>query len=60
MVEGIVTRDGWTPHSLYDDAVALFSELREIGLKNMVGKNRRDFEAQTQWVEKLFPSQSPK
>ncbi|PGH03426.1 hypothetical protein AJ80_08674 [Polytolypa hystricis UAMH7299] len=51
-VEGIVTRDGWTPHDLYDDAVALFSELREIGLKDMVGKDRKDFEAQTQWVEK--------
>ncbi|OJD27490.1 hypothetical protein ACJ73_01103 [Blastomyces percursus] len=58
-VEGIVTRDGWTPHDLYDDAIALFSELREIGLKSMVEKDRKDFKAQTQWVEK-FPSQKPK
>ncbi|KKZ65771.1 hypothetical protein EMCG_08420 [[Emmonsia] crescens] len=52
-LEGIVTRDGWAPHNLYDDAVALFAELREIGLKNMVGKDRKDFEVQTQWVEKI-------
>lgn len=50
-VEGIVARDGWAPHSMYDEAVALFSELREIGLKNMIGKERKDFEAQTRWVE---------
>ncbi|QVM09477.1 Phosphotransferase enzyme [Coccidioides posadasii str. Silveira] len=50
-VEGIVARDGWTPHSMYEEAVALFSELREIGLKNMIGKERKDFEAQTRWVE---------
>ncbi|EGC48869.1 phosphotransferase enzyme family protein [Histoplasma capsulatum var. duboisii H88] len=46
-VEGIVARDGWTPHSMYDEAVALFSELREFGLKNLIGKERKDFEAQT-------------
>jgi hypothetical protein len=51
-VEGVVTRDGWTPHNLYGDAVALFSELREIGLKDMVGKDRKDFEVQTQWIGK--------
>lgn len=50
-VEGIVARDGWTPHSMYDEAVALFSELREIGLKNMIGKERKEFEAQTRWVK---------
>ncbi|EFW15385.1 predicted protein [Coccidioides posadasii str. Silveira] len=57
-VEGIVSRDGRTPHNMYDEAVALFSELREIGLKNMMGKDRKDFEAQTQCVEK-FGSQKP-
>jgi hypothetical protein len=55
-VEGVVTRDGWTPNGLYDAAVALFSELREVGLKTMVGKDREDFKAQTQWVEE--PSSS--
>lgn len=40
----IVTRDSWTTH---DDAATLFSELRDFGLRNMGGKDRKDFEAQT-------------
>lgn len=31
-VSVIVSRDGWTSHERYDDAVALFKELREFGL----------------------------
>ncbi|OJD14325.1 hypothetical protein AJ78_05320 [Emergomyces pasteurianus Ep9510] len=41
-VEGIVTRDGWTSHDMYDTGVAVFLELREIGSKNMVGKDRKN------------------
>ncbi|PWY63891.1 phosphotransferase family protein [Aspergillus heteromorphus CBS 117.55] len=51
-VAHIVSRDGWTPHHLYDDAISLFTELRDIGLKAMVGKERDAFEKQTQWVKK--------
>lgn len=52
-VGDIISRDGWTPNHLYDDAVALFTELRETGLKSMLGKEREDFKRQTQWVEKI-------
>lgn len=31
------------------DAVALFTELREVGLKSMVGKEK-DFNKQVQWI----------
>lgn len=51
-VSGIVSRDGWTPHDLYDDALALFSELREMLLQSMVGKDKEDFERQTQWTKR--------
>ncbi|KNG86723.1 hypothetical protein ANOM_005182 [Aspergillus nomiae NRRL 13137] len=51
-VADIVSRDGWTPHRLYDDAISLFTELRDIGLKAMVGKERDTFEKQTQWAKK--------
>ncbi|KAM5435405.1 Phosphotransferase enzyme [Microsporum canis] len=51
-VSFIISRDGWTPKHLYNDAVALFSELREVGLKSMAGKEREDFKRQTQWVER--------
>ncbi|RAK76383.1 aminoglycoside phosphotransferase family protein, partial [Aspergillus fijiensis CBS 313.89] len=50
-VADVVSRDGWTPHHLYGDAVSLFTELRDIGLKAMVGKERDAFEIQTQWVK---------
>ncbi|PYI14740.1 hypothetical protein BO99DRAFT_426109 [Aspergillus violaceofuscus CBS 115571] len=53
IVAGVVSRDGWTPHHLYWDAVALFTELRDLGLKAMVGKERDLFESQTRWVKKL-------
>ncbi|PYH40452.1 phosphotransferase family protein [Aspergillus saccharolyticus JOP 1030-1] len=51
-VANVVSRDGWTPHHLYNDAISLFTELREIGLKAMVGKERDVFDIQTQWVKK--------
>ncbi|RFU35995.1 hypothetical protein B7463_g383, partial [Scytalidium lignicola] len=34
-IAGLVSSDGWTPSDKYDDAVALFSEHRETGLKDM-------------------------
>ncbi|RAH65565.1 uncharacterized protein BO66DRAFT_415056 [Aspergillus aculeatinus CBS 121060] len=40
----VVSRDGCTPHHLYGDAVSLFTELRDIGLKAIVGKKRDAFE----------------
>ncbi|KAL3473127.1 kinase-like domain-containing protein [Aspergillus californicus] len=51
-VSFIIFRDGWTPKHLYNDAFALFSELRETGLKSMTGKEREDFKRQTQWVDR--------
>ncbi|KAL3412570.1 hypothetical protein V8F44DRAFT_650908 [Aspergillus fumigatus] len=51
-VANIVTREGWTPNHLYNNAITLFAELRNTGLKTMSGKEREDFKKQTQWVEK--------
>ncbi|KAE8355998.1 kinase-like domain-containing protein [Aspergillus coremiiformis] len=51
-VSSIISRDGWTPNDFYNDALALFTELRETGLKSMIGKEREDFKRQTQWVER--------
>ncbi|KAL4785959.1 hypothetical protein BJX76DRAFT_366412 [Aspergillus varians] len=41
-VSDIISRDGWTPNDRYD-ALALFTELRETGLRSMIGKQREDF-----------------
>jgi hypothetical protein len=50
-VAGVVTRDGWTHPDTYDDAVAVFSELRETGLKVTMGKDKEIFEEQTRWAD---------
>ncbi|KAH8429192.1 uncharacterized protein LDX57_006861 [Aspergillus melleus] len=34
IVEGFIARDGWTPNDRYDDAVALFTDIRESSLEN--------------------------
>ncbi|RAK96108.1 aminoglycoside phosphotransferase family protein [Aspergillus ibericus CBS 121593] len=57
-VSGFLARDGWTPTDRYDDAVAFFTDLRDIGLKGMVGKEREEFRRQTEWVEKHSHSHS--
>lgn len=49
---GFVSRDGWTSNATYDQALEMFAELREEGLKTFTGKERADFEAQTRWAER--------
>jgi hypothetical protein len=34
----------------------MFAELREEGFKNLTGKERVDFEAQTRWAERKVNS----
>ncbi|TVY26231.1 Altered inheritance of mitochondria protein, mitochondrial [Lachnellula hyalina] len=53
---GLVGRDGWTSNETYDQALEMFAELREEGLKNLTGKERVDFEAQTRWAERKVSS----
>ncbi len=50
-VAGLVNRDGWTAHSTYAEASKYFSEIRQIALGNMTGKERESFEVQTRWAE---------
>jgi hypothetical protein len=57
---GLVSRDGWTGNETYDQALEMFAELREEGLKSLIGEERATFEAQTRWAErKTIESQSP-
>lgn len=51
-IEGLVKRDGWTSNETYDAALQFFMDLRKVGLRNMKGKEREDFERQTHWAEK--------
>ncbi len=49
---GLVSRDGWTSNKTFDQALEMFAELREEGLKNLTRKEPADFEAQTRWGER--------
>jgi len=49
---GFVSRDGWTSSETYDQAIEMFADLREEGLKTLTGKERAEFEAQTRWAER--------
>lgn len=51
-IEWLVKKDGWTCNETYDAAVQFFSDLRKVGLQNMKGKEREDFEKETRWAEK--------
>lgn len=51
-IENLVKRDGWTHNETFSDALAFFSELRKVGLKNMNGRERTKFERETRWAEK--------
>ena len=52
-VAAYVTRDGWTAHSTYAEALKYFSDLRRIALESMTGKERERFEFQTRWAKDL-------
>lgn len=49
-VSGLVSRDGWTAHSTYAEALECLSELRRNALKILTGKERESFEVQTRWA----------
>ncbi|RFU24389.1 hypothetical protein B7463_g11948, partial [Scytalidium lignicola] len=46
-ISGLVSRDGWTSNETYNQALEMFIELREEGLKNFTGEDREVFDAQT-------------
>ncbi|KAL4982067.1 hypothetical protein BDW68DRAFT_171443 [Aspergillus falconensis] len=43
----LVSPDRWTGNEDYDEAVALFREMREAGLRTMEGKEREGFKKET-------------
>ncbi|KAI1962958.1 Phosphotransferase enzyme [Ophidiomyces ophidiicola] len=49
-LDGIVGRDGFTWHDYFDAAVDLFAEFRKMGLKDLSGKDREEFDYWTHWV----------
>ncbi|KMP06014.1 hypothetical protein CIRG_05695 [Coccidioides immitis RMSCC 2394] len=49
-VEGLMDRSGWTTNEDFEEAVDYFWNLRQIGLENLAGDERKEFEQQTRWV----------
>ncbi|KAI1821833.1 kinase-like domain-containing protein [Xylaria intraflava] len=51
-VSHLVERDGWTSLETYDDAMELFAQLREEGLRQFEGPERAKFEKDTRWADR--------
>ncbi|KAH8648313.1 phosphotransferase enzyme family protein [Tricladium varicosporioides] len=51
-LEGFVARDGWTSNETFKEAHEMFAGLREEGLKQMTGEERKDFEKRTRWAKR--------
>jgi hypothetical protein len=52
-LEGVLTQEGYTANETFDEAVEMLKQLREIGLENLEGGVRKEFEVETRWVGKL-------
>ncbi|KAL2067763.1 hypothetical protein VTL71DRAFT_15859 [Oculimacula yallundae] len=51
-VEGFIARDGWTSNERYEEALKMFANIREAGLKQLTGEERSDFEKQSRWAQR--------
>jgi hypothetical protein len=49
-LQGFVHRDGWTSNENYEQALDIFAQLREQGLKSLTGEEREAFEKSTRWA----------
>ncbi|KAF2672503.1 phosphotransferase enzyme family protein [Microthyrium microscopicum] len=49
-LEGRVDRTGYTLPQHFEDAVAYFSKLREVGLETLEDEERKTFDLQTRWL----------
>jgi hypothetical protein len=59
-VDGLVARDGWTSHETYDEAVAMFANLRKTGMEVMEGEEKERFEEQTRWADEIAENSAKK
>ncbi|RII14889.1 hypothetical protein CUC08_Gglean003811 [Alternaria sp. MG1] len=52
-LQGVLTDEGYTSKESYSKAVNILKDLLEIGLGNLKGEERRDFDKETRWVADL-------
>jgi hypothetical protein len=52
-LQGIVTDEGYASNETFEQAVETFRSLREVGLEELDGEERINFEKETRWVTDL-------
>lgn len=52
-LQGVLTDEGYTSNKSFSKAVSILEYLRELGLGDFEGEERRNFEKETQWVADL-------
>jgi hypothetical protein len=52
-LEGIVTDEGYASNETFEQAVETFKDLRKVGLEELEGEERTNFENDTRWVADL-------
>ncbi|KAH6633274.1 kinase-like domain-containing protein [Boeremia exigua] len=52
-LQGVLTDEGYTTHESFGTAVAVLKDLREGGLGELAGEERRCFDEETRWVAAL-------
>ncbi|CAN9473666.1 unnamed protein product [Alternaria alternata] len=52
-LQGVLTDEGYTSKESYSKAVNILKDLREMGLGDLKGEERRDFDKETRWVADL-------
>jgi hypothetical protein len=49
-LQGIFTDEGYASNESFSKAVKVLKNLREVGLSDLKGEERRDFDRETRWV----------
>ena len=57
-LQGVLTDEGYASIESYDKAVESIGKLREVGLHNLEGEDRRRFDKETLWIKDLSFSRS--
>jgi hypothetical protein len=52
-VQGVLTDEGYASKESFNKAVKILRDLREVGLGDMKGEERRSFDKETRWVADL-------
>lgn len=52
-LQGVLTDEGYASNESFSKAVKILKDLREVGLGDLEGEERRNFDKETRWVADL-------